>query len=148
MKRYERSANVTLWANRLVLGVLAAFLFTLPMFLEWYARQRELEASAMQAILIAFYGCAVFLGLALVDIELLLRNILASQVFTRKNVKLIRVIRWCCLAVSLICFPAAFFYLPLVFVVLIMGFLWLMVSVVADVLDTAVTIREENDLTV
>lgn len=148
MRIHKRSAGFTLWANRVVAGVLIALLFAMPTGLQWYARRRALPDSSMQAILAAFYCCSAFVGLALVNIELLLRNILARQVFTRKNVQLIRAIRWCCLAVSLVCIPAAFFYLPLVFVVVIMTFLWLMISVVGDVMDTAVTMREENDLTI
>lgn len=148
MKNKERSAVITLWANRAVAVVLAVLLLAMPACLQWYARRRDLPADSMTAILVAFYCCAVFVGVALLNIELLLRNIRAKKVFTRKNVTLIRRIRWCCLAVSLICLPATFFYLPLVFVVIIMAFMWLLTSVVADVMSAAVALREENDLTI
>ena len=71
-----------------------------------------------------------------------------GDVFTRENVRRIRAVRWCCGGVGLICVPAAFCYYPLVFMVIIMGFLFLVVSVVCQVMDAAVTIREENDLTI
>ena len=38
--------------------------------------------------------------------------------------------------------------LPLVFLAVIMGFLFLVVDVVGHVMDAAVTLREENDLTI
>jgi flagellar biosynthesis protein FliQ len=38
--------------------------------------------------------------------------------------------------------------MPLIFLVAVMAFLCLIVGVVAEVMDAAVTIREENDLTV
>jgi hypothetical protein len=38
--------------------------------------------------------------------------------------------------------------MPLIFMLIVMAFLCLVVSVVASVMDAAVTIREENDLTV
>ncbi len=148
MMNRERLTSLTLWANRIVFAVLAALIFFMPTGLKWYALRRELPVDSMRAVLIAFYCCALFVGAALVNIELLLRNILAHRVFTRKNVKLIRRIRWSCLAVSLVCLVAAFFYLPLIFVVVIMAFMWLMISVVADVMDAAVLLREENDLTI
>ena len=72
----------------------------------------------------------------------------AEQVFIRDNVRRIRRIQWCCCAVSLICVPASLAYLPLIFLVIIMAFLSLTVSVVASVMDAAVAIREENDLTI
>ena len=78
----------------------------------------------------------------------LLRNILKEQVFVRENVTCIRFVRWCCGAISLICFPAACFYMPLFFMVIIMGFLCLVITVVVRVMNAAVLIREENDLTI
>ena len=52
------------------------------------------------------------------------------------------------LAVALICLPAAVFYPPLVFMAVIMAFLALVVNVVGSVMNAAVAIREENDLTI
>ena len=46
------------------------------------------------------------------------------------------------------CIPAAVFYLPLVFMAVIMGFLFLVTGVLTKVMDAAVNIREENDLTI
>ena len=68
--------------------------------------------------------------------------------FVRKNVRHIRAVQWCCGLVSLVCLPAACCYLPLVFMVIIMAFLCLVVSVVAQIMAAAVEIREENDLTI
>ena len=76
------------------------------------------------------------------------RNILSRQVFVEENAALLRRIRVCCAGISLICLPASFFYPPLFFLVLIMAFLSLMVSVVKSVMAAAVELREENDLTV
>ena len=80
--------------------------------------------------------------------EKLLQSILAQSVFTPENVTRIRRIRWCCAGVSLICLPATLLYLPLLFMVVIMGFLGLVVSVVANVMAAAVESREENDMTI
>ena len=109
---------------------------------------RELTPVERTAIIIAFYCCTVFIGAALWNIDRLLSEILKGQVFIRRNVRRIRAIGWCCGAVSLICLPASFAYMPLIFMLIVMAFLCLVVSVVAGVMDAAVTIREENDLTV
>ena len=63
-------------------------------------------------------------------------------------VRFLRLIRWCCAAVSVICLPAAFFYQPLIFMTTILAFLALAVSVVKNGMAAAVEIREENELTV
>ena len=140
--------RVVLWVNRLIFVLLVALLPALPFLLNWYCQFRTLSTAEYLAILIAFYVCAVIAGVALWKLEQLLKNIIAGNVFIRKNVRHIRCIQWCCGFVSLVCIPAAVFYLPLIFMVVIMGFLFLVVGVVTKVMDAAVAIREENDLTI
>lgn len=142
------SPRVTLWVNRAIAVLVAALLPGMPFLLFWYCHIRTLTQAEYWAIMIAFYLCALITLLALWKVERLLRNVLSGEVFVRKNIRHIRTIQWCCGLISLICLPAAFFYLPLCFMVVIMGFLCLIVSVVARVLDAAVSIREENDLTI
>ncbi len=144
----SNATRITLWANRCIGGLLAVLLFALPALLKWYCTQRNLSAGEQTAITVAFYICALFTGLALWRMERLLRNLLKKQVFISENVGHVRVIRWCCAAVSLVCLPAALIYYPLIFMVIVMGFLCLAVSVVCQVLDEAVSLREENDLTI
>ena len=149
MKRTVNIAAVSLWVNRLVIAAMTVLLFTVPSIIRWYSAIRiELTETECTVIAVAFYCCAAFIFYALWNVEQLLGCILLGAVFTRSNVKRIRRIQWCCGIVSLICLPASFAYMPLVFLVVIMAFLSLMVSVVTSVMDAAVTIREENDLTI
>ncbi len=142
------SAKVTLWVNRLIALLLVILIFTMPILLRWYSTIRIMGVHVPVVISVAFYCCCIPVAAALWDIEKLMKNILAAVVFHRRNVRLIRRIRWYCLATGVICFPAAFFYPPLIFVSVIMGFLSLVVSVISGVMNTAVEIREENDLTI
>jgi hypothetical protein len=148
MKQNHLSARITLLANRLVALVFAALLPMLPLLRDWSHQSQLLSEAVSLWIMIAFYLCAVPVAIALWSMDRLLRNILEEAVFTRRNVSLIRCVQWCCAGVSLICLPAAFIYLPLSFMVVIMAFLCLVVSVVAQVMAAAVSIREENDLTI
>lgn len=148
MKKTSLSTCITLWVNRLIGLIVAALLPTLPLLLSWYCSFRSLTRPEYLAILIAFYCCSFLVAIALWNMDRLLRNILALCVFTQENVRCIRRVRWCCGGVSLICLPAAFIYYPLAFMVVIMAFLCLVVSVVAQVMGAAVSIREENDLTI
>lgn len=148
MKKKLSSALVTLWVNRIICLLVAAMVFLLPTVIDWYCTFRVLTPVERTAIIIAFYCCTVFIGTALWNIDRLLGQILKGEVFIRQNVRRIRAIGWCCGSVSLICVPASFAYMPLIFMLIVMAFLCLVVSVVASVMDAAVTIREENDLTV
>ena len=133
------SAKFTLWINRLLAAAVGVLLFAMPGLL-------GLHGAA--AISFGFYLCVPPVLYALWCIDRLLHNILLEQVFVEENVRRLRRIRWCCAGVSLICVPAACFYQPLIFMVVIMAFLALMVSVVKNVMAAAVELREENDLTV
>ena len=148
MKKKYNSVAVTLWANRIVALLMVVLLFTLPFILDWYCQYRVLTPVERIALTAAFYCCAVIVGVALWNMEKLLLAIGAGEVFTRDNVRRIRAVQWCCGGTGLICTPAAFCYYPLVFMVIIMAFLFLVVSVVCQVMDAAVAIREENDLTI
>lgn len=143
-----KSAKLTLIVNRTIGAFLAGLMVFMPALLRWYALQRPLDHAAATAIAVGFYICCFPVSAALLDLDRILRNILASRIFVRENVALIRRIRWYCMAVGLICLPASLFYPPLIFVVVIMGFLSLVVSVLSSIMHTAVEIWEENALTI
>ena len=144
----NRSASLTLWANRILMAVVLALALAMPKLLHWYNHIRPLEGYTNMALLIAFYLCVPISLYALYNLEKLLRNILAGEVFIRANVRIIRRVCGCCLLVSLICLPSSFYYAPLIFFCIVMAFLCPVVNVVRYVFDAAVTIREENDLTI
>ncbi len=142
------SARVTLWVNRFLAAAVVVLAFCMPGLLKWYLTLRPLGPLAGEAILVAYYVCCPVVLYALWCIEKLMGNILSGRVFVEDTVRRIRRIRWCCLGVSGICLPAAFLYPPLIFLVVMMGFLTLIVSVVKSVLAAAVELQEENDLTI
>lgn len=148
MNQSSKSTHITLWANRMIFAVVFGLLFFLPRLLDWYAAIRLLNPGQEKAIVTAFYCCAAVILYALICMEKLLKNILRYEVFTGANVGLIRKVCLCCGLVGLICLPAGLFYPPLIFLSVIMGFLCLVVNVVCQVIQAAVTLREENDLTI
>lgn len=146
----QKLAEYTLWANRLVMVAVAALIFALPALLRWYAGllHYELPRQDLVGIWVSYSLCALIIFAALWNMDKLMRNILVQNVFIRENVRRVRRVQWCCGAVALICVAATFFALPALLIGAIMGFLCLVVSVVANVLDAAVALREENDLTI
>lgn len=148
MKNHIRSARITLWVNRGVGVLMGVLLFTLPLILRWYANFRDIGQTGERVVMAAFYCCAVVIGIALWNLDAMLRGILKGEVFVAENVRRLRTVCLCCGVVCLITLIAAFAYPPLMFITVIMGFLCLTVSVVANVMDAAVALREENDLTV
>lgn len=144
----NKGTLITLWVNRFVGLLMVVLLFCMPAIMRWYTGFRFLTQGQQIGVLIAFYCCSLLIGWALWNMDCLLRNILKGKIFVRKNVRAIGQVQWCCGLVSLLCGLAGITYLPLLFLMVIMAFLCLVVSVVARVMDAAVTIREENDLTI
>ncbi len=146
----QKLAKLTLWANRAVMAVVAALIFTLPTLLRWYADLLGYypPREELTGIWIAYILCACVIGIALFCTDKLMRNILAGRVFVRENVRQVRIIQYCCGIVSAVCLVAVVFALPMILFAAIMGFLSLVVSVLAQVLDAAVALQEENDLTI
>lgn len=146
----QRITTITLWANRIVAAVVAVLIFTLPMLLKWYAGLLNVLPNLrdMWALVIAFWCCAVVILFALWNMEKLMQNILRRKIFICENVRRVRRVQHSCGIVALICLVATVFVLPALLFTAIMGFLCLVVSVVASVLDAAVELREENDLTI
>ena len=142
--------TITLWINRLVALIVAALIFALPSLLDWYADllgYRPYEEDLL-GLTVAYDLCAAAMLIALWNVDKLLKNILMGNVFVPENVKRVRRVVWCCAAVALVCFVATSFVLPMLIFAIIMSFLCMAVNVAACVLNAAVAIREENDLTI
>lgn len=146
----QRIAKCTLWANRLVMVVVAALIFTLPYLLRWYADLLGYypPQEDLTGLWIAYMVSAGVIFTALWNMEKLMQNILSGKVFIRENVTRVRRVQWCCGIVAAICLVGTLFALPMVLFAAIMGFLCLAVSVLSHVLEAAVALQEENDLTI
>lgn len=142
------SIKFTLWCNRIVALLVIALIFFFPKLLDWYQGLRSLGLHGSAAVSFGFYLCVPVVLYALWCVDRIVVNLLQNLVFVQANVRYVRRIRWCCAGVSFICVPAACFYQPLIFMVVIMAFLALIVSLVKNILAAAVELREENDLTI
>lgn len=95
-----------------------------------------------------FYPSAIFASVILYDILKLLFNIKSGEIFINENVKHLKRVSYCCFVISLITFIGAFFYMPFGFVAMAAGFVGLLLRVLKNVMQSAVEISQENDLTI
>ncbi len=95
-----------------------------------------------------FYPCAVFAAAILYSLLKLLFNIKNEKIFITQNVKYLRTVSWCCFAIAIITFIGGFFYMPFMFVFAAGGFTGMLLRVLKNVMQSAVELREENDLTI
>ena len=84
----------------------------------------------------------------MVSLDMLLANIRKGQPFISRNVTLLRIISYCCFAVSVL-FIYFSFLKPFGFaIVFAAAFFGVILRVVKNCFEQAVALREENDLTV
>ncbi len=115
----------------------------------WYMKLRNLSGEGFRiTMVILLYACSVFGWIILYEMFRLIRNIRKGIVFTRQNVAILRAVSLLCLGVGILTFAGGFFYQPLFFVTLAALFLTLVVRVVKNVMQKAVEMKDELDLTV
>ncbi len=148
MKHTHKSVTLTLWLTRCIAVLVVALALGMPAVMRELADVLVLPESRRGLVLTAFYLCLVGIAPALWNIDRLLCAIGSGQVFVEANVRRLLRIRLCCALVSLICAVTGFICFPVWFLAVIMGFLWFLIRVVADVIQAAVYLREENDLTI
>jgi hypothetical protein len=136
------------------------FVLTIAMFLSPYGVRLWLtiyrgfnpNGQALQDLLTLFKWCfypsSVFAYITLYSLIKLLFNIKAQQIFIVKNVTYLRVISWCCFAVALITLIGGCIYIPFMVVAVAAAFVGLMLRVVKNVMQRAVEIKAENELTI
>lgn len=106
------------------------------------------QKSVFVPLLVTLYCVVPPAVCALISLDLLLANIRRGEPFVEKNVKYLRVISYCCFAVSAV-FVYFSFLKPFAFIIVFAAaFIGLILRVVKNCFEQAVAIREENDCTI
>ncbi|MGE5678423.1 MAG: DUF2975 domain-containing protein [Pseudomonadota bacterium] len=78
----------------------------------------------------------------------LLHHIELDKVFIHANVEYLRRIAWSSFGGAIICFASTTYYLPWIFVAVAAAFMGLIVRVVKNVIEQAVELKNESELTI
>lgn len=97
---------------------------------------------------IAFYLCAVLAFTSLFYLNRLLKNIAEDRIFIEENVKILRILSWCCYFVGIVMTAYSFEAYPFVIIAAAAAFFGLIIRVLKNVFAKAVEIKEENDGTI
>jgi hypothetical protein len=114
----------------------------------WFVRTRLWAWQRGALLMSSIYCGSVFAWLCLYQLWRLLRSVGRGAVFTDENVRRMRVVSWCCGAAALISAVSAAYYLPFAFVAVAAGFMALIVRIVKNAFQQAITMKDELDLTV
>jgi len=99
-------------------------------------------------LLASLYSCSIFAWILLVNLWRLLGNIRLGMVFDTTSIKYLRITSWCCAGVCFICFVSTIYYIPFILISIAAGFMALIVRIVKNIFEQAISMKDELDLTV
>ena len=151
----DRSTLLSLVCTRIVmlLGlVLAALFITLPFINDFLVSFRIEVDPAFIWLAPIYYAFCIPAYVALVSLDRLLVAIKKGEVFTDRNIKLLRIITWCCFAVVLVLLLGILitgrFYIFLAVPTVLAVFFGLVLRVVKNLFAAAVALKNDNDYTI
>ena len=151
----KRSVILSIAVCFAFLAILTVLVLAGPKILEiWFTAYRGFDKNgfALNKMLVlfkaCFYPCAIFAYVTLYSLIKLLFNIKKEEIFITQNIKYLRRISWCCFAVAVITIVGGIFYIPFLFITAAAAFVGLMLRIVKNVMQNAVEISEENQLTI
>ncbi len=155
MAKAKTSLKISIGICVAVSVILLTLIFAGPFIFELYMTAYRGLSSTGEALkmlkrvfTLCFYPSAIFASVILYSLIKLLLNIKAERIFIIENVRHLKIVSYCCLFIGLITFVGGFFYMPFMFVAATGIFIAILLRVLKNVMQSAVEIREENDLTI
>lgn len=99
-------------------------------------------------LMILIYSCSIPAWIILWSLWRLLGRIRAGSVFVTENVQDMRRTSWCCFLIGLICLVGTFFYFALCLIAAAAAFMGLIVRIVRNAFQQAISMKDELDFTV
>ncbi len=151
----KRSVALSIAVCFIFVAILTAGLFLGPLAVKmWFTVYRGWSENGnttkdmLMLFSACFYPSAIFAYITLYSLLKLLFNIKKDEIFINQNVKYLRRISWCCFAVAIITLIGGVFYIPFCCISVAAAFVGLMLRVVKNVMQNAVEIKTENELTI
>ena len=120
----------------------------LPEFLGSYHNTFGKDKFILESLLLTFYITIPSSLVLLICLYRLLSNIAHRNVFTDKNVQLLKISSYCCYfaAIAYLFFARLYLFALLIFIVVILG--GLILQVIQNVFLQAIILKTENDFTI
>lgn len=120
-----------------------------PWLVRWFLDFSRADLVGKEPLfLVTIYIGSVPAAVLLFCLYRLLHGIGNDQVFTMSNVEYLRRISWSCFAGAIICMASTPYYFPWVFVAVAAAFMGLIVRVIKNIIEQAVELKNESELTI
>lgn len=99
-------------------------------------------------LLLTLYVGSVFVWVLLAALWRLLSQLNRGEVFTERNVTLLRISSWCCACGGVVALVSGAYYLPFVLIGVAACFVALIIRIVKNVFQQAIAMKDELDFTI
>lgn len=148
MTKNNRSIRLTGILIKIAIVLCLAALFIMPYAAQVYKQVSLQNDDVTIPLLITFYSCAAVGFVILFILDKLVANINKGEVFVNDNIKLLRILSYCCFIISVITLIFARFRILAFIITFAAAFIGLILRVIKNCFEEAVRLREENDFTI
>ncbi len=148
MTKEKRSIAITSALIKVAIVLCTAALFLMPYAAKMYEQISFQRDNVTVPLLITFYVCAAFGFVILFVLNKLIKNIGSEKVFIDENVKLLKILSYCCFAIAIVTLIFARFRILVFVITFAAAFIGLILRVIKNCFTEAIRLREENDFTI
>lgn len=148
MTKNNRSIRLTGILIKTAIVLCFGALFVMPYAAQIYKQVSLMNDDVTVPLLITFYSCAAVGFVILFVLDRLVSNISKGQVFVSGNIKLLRILSYCCFVIALITLIFARLRIIVFVITFAAAFIGLILRVIKNCFEEAVRLREENDFTI
>ena len=148
MLNRKASAIVSLVLCFIVAAALIVMLFLFPSSAKERLGEPMIDGLSITHVTVAYYLSMPFAFAALYMLTRLLLNLIHNRVFIKKNITYIHLISWCCYGAAVMTALASLAYPVFTVLLVAEAFMGTILRVVKSAFESAVALREENDLTI
>lgn len=145
----KKSISLSKFCVIIFAAMLAGTALSAPWLVRWLTDFSRADLAAKEVFFLStIYSGSIPAALLLFCLYRLLHHIEIEQVFITANVEYLRRISWSCFAGAFISLASTSYYFPWIFVAVAAAFMGLIVRVVKNVVEQAVELKKESELTI
>ncbi len=148
MTNEKRSIRITSVLIKIAMILCTTALFLMPYAAKIYETESFQKDIVTVPLLVTFYICAAIGFIILFVLDRLIKNIGSDRIFTDENVRLIKILSYCCFAIAVVTLIFARLRILVFVITFAAAFIGLILRVIKNCFSEAIRLREENEFTI
>lgn len=143
----KTSVKITAILIKVLFVLLCVAAFLIPSYVQYYDTLST-QASVAVPLMVGLYVTLVPAFIVVIHLGMILSGVRANRIFTRQTVNSLRIMAYCCFAVSVVWLGLSFVRTLSIFICVAAVFMGLVLRVLKNVFEQANLMKEENDYTI